>query len=146
MNKKYKKYKKHKKHKKHNKHKKYKKYFYIIIGYFIKFVHYILSTFIITYVLFFSNNFILNIFILGLLIITVYSWYLINCCIIILDEEKYDMNKRLLVNNSKIKIFDTDIIIFDYVKNSSQTYLILVYIILYLFKIIYLYNKKFFVK
>jgi hypothetical protein len=120
----------------------------IIIGYLIKFIHYILATFIIIYILLYSKNFILNIFMLFLLIMTVYLWYIINCCIVILfenyilDEEKYDMNKRLLKNYSKIKIFDTEVIIFDYVKKSSQTYLILIFIILYLFKIIYLYNIK----
>ena len=123
-----------------------KKIINFIIGYLIKFIHYILATFIITYVLIFSKNFMLNMFILFLLIMTVYLWYIINCCIVILfenyilDEEKYDMNKRLLINHSKIKIFDTEVIIFDYVKKSSQTYLVFIYIILYFLKIIYLYN------
>jgi hypothetical protein len=133
--------------------KKNKYYFYellkIIFGYSIKFIHYILTTIIITYILIFSKNFLLNIFILSLLIITLYSWYLINCCIVILfenyilNEKKYDMDKRLLTNHTKIKLFETDVIIFDYVKNSSQTYLIFVYLILYLLKIIYLYNIKY---
>ena len=133
--------------------KKLKKYnFYkllkIIFGYSIKFIHYFLATIVIIYILIYSNNFLLNIIILSLLIITLYSWYLINCCIVILfenyilNEEKYDMDKRLLTNHTKIKLFDTDIIIFDYVKNSSQTYLILFFIILYLLKIIHLYNTK----
>ena len=119
-----------------------------IIGYLIKFIHYILVTFLITYILLFSKNFIFNMFMLFLLIMTIYSWYIINCCIVILfenyilDEEKYDMNKRLLTNHSRIKIFDTEVIIFDYVKNSSQTYLVFVYIILYFLKIIYLYRYK----
>ena len=131
--------------------KKKKKYYVkniinIIIGNLIKFIHYFFATFMITYILFFSKNCMLNIFVLFLLVITIYLWYIINCCIVILfenyilDEEKYDMNKRLLTDYSKIKIFDTEVIIFDYVKNSSQTYLIFIYIILYFLKIIYLYN------
>ena len=131
--------------------KKYKKFNFKkliknIIGYSIKFIHYFLITIMITYILIFSKNFMLNMFMLFLLIMTVYSWYIINCCIVILfenyilDEKKYDMNKRLLINNSKIKIFDTEVIIFDYVKKSSQTYLVFIYIILYFLKIIYLYN------
>jgi len=100
----------------------------------------------IIYVLIFSKNFMLNMFMLFLLVMTVYSWYIINCCIVILfenyilNEKKYDMNKRLLINHSKIKIFDTEVIIFDYVKKSSQTYLVFIFIILYLLKIIYLYK------
>ena len=123
-----------------------KKIINFIIGYSIKFIHYILGTFMIIYVLIFSKNFMLNMFMLFLLVMTVYSWHIINCCIVILfenyilDEKKYDMNKRLLVNHSKIKIFDTEVIIFDYVKKSSQTYLVFTYIILYFLKIIYLYK------
>ena len=122
----------------------------IILGYTIKFIHYILIRIIIAYVLFFSYSFILNIIILTLLILTLYSWYILNCCIFtlsekyLLDEKKFNVNEIILKNYTKINLFDNEIIIFNDVLESYQTYISIFLIIVFLIKITYIhyFDKK----
>jgi hypothetical protein len=131
----------------------YKKYsFYeiikIIFGNLIKFIHYCLIRIFVIYILLFSKNFILNITAFAFVLFTLCFWYIFNCCIVtlleqyILNEEKNDMNKILLTNYSKINILDTEVIVFNKVIYCRYVYSTIIIIILFLLKLIYLYNNK----
>jgi len=120
----------------------------IIFGNLIRFIHNYLANVFIVYLLLFSKNFTVNIIALALVIFIFFSWYILNCCILtlleqyILNEEKDDMDKTILKNYSKINIFNTEVILFNRVIYSKHIYISIIFIILFLLKLIYLYNNK----
>ena len=120
----------------------------IISGNLIKFIHYYVIRFCVIYILLFSKNFILNIISFAFILFTLCFWYIFNCCIVtlleqyILNEEKYDMNKLLLTNYTKVNILDTEVVLFNKVIYCRYVYSTMIFIILFLLKLIYLYNNK----
>ena len=131
----------------------YKKYsFYeiikIIFGNLIRFIHNYLANIFILYLLLFSKNFTVNIIALALVIFIFFSWYILNCCILtlfeqyILNEKKDDTDKSILKNYIKINMFGTEVILFNRVIYSKHLYISIILIILFLIKLIYLYNNK----
>jgi len=120
----------------------------IIFGNLIRFMHHYLANIFIVYLLLFSKNFIVNIIALALVIFTFFSWYVLNCCIVslieqyILNEKKDDMDKLILKNYSKVNIFGTEVILFNKVIYDKHIYISIIFIILFLLKLIYLYNNK----
>ena len=120
----------------------------IIFGNSIRFIHNYLANIFIVYLLLFSKNFTVNIIALGLVIFIFFSWYILNCCILtlieqyILNEKKDDTDKSILKNYFKINMFGTEVILFNRVIYSKHVYISIILIILFLIKLIYLYNNK----
>lgn len=120
----------------------------IIFGNFIRFIHNYLANIFIIYLLLFSKNFTVNIIALAIVIFIFFSWYILNCCILtliekyILNEKKDDTDKSILKNYSKINMFGTEVILFNRVIYSKHLYISIIFIILFLIKLIYLYNNK----